>query len=99
MAITSLLKKGEKLDADVQLLSTLTTGTAGTLAVTFPNLKEVFWAHLEVIAGYYAAYTSKSGNVVTFTIYGTGTGSGVALSALSTATIATGAVAVGIGRK
>ena len=45
------------------------TGTAGTIAVTFPDLQEVYDAVLQIDGGYLAICTSVALNVATFKIY------------------------------
>ena len=101
MAITSLLKTGGfQPDMDVQLLAAadVDTNGSGDIAITFPNLKEVFWAHLEIAGGHIAHYHSKVGNIVTFRVYVTGTGDGAALTAKATGLNLGAGVATAFGK-
>lgn len=103
MAITSLLKTGgdKNTAVDVQLLANTDVDTdgSGDIDVTFPNLKEVYWASMEIATGYMAIYQSKSGNVVTFRVYATGHTVDAPFSAALSGSNLGAAVAVAIGRK
>ena len=106
MALT-LIGPRDQEPLDVDLISIpqadVDTDGSGDIEVTFPNLRTVYYAELQIGAGYVANLLSTALNVATFRVYWQANdGGGAAGEVLTTATTELNladSIAAGWGRK
>jgi len=84
MASTDLIRNSNipiKMDIITVPQADVDTDASGDIVITFPNLREVLFAQLQIGAGYVANQISKSGNTATFRVFWTGAVVDTALAA------------------
>lgn len=95
MATTSVIRtrKQPKMCIVTIPAADMDTDASGDIAITFPDLREVLCAQLQIGAGYVANLMSVATNIATFRVYDAdydAVGDGPLIAAASESNIATG---------